>query len=410
MPAFRASSQVDVLALQHELEAALAPGIQSLRLLGRGGMGVVFIGRDPALKRDVVVKALAPERAHDPVALQRFAREAESAAAVAHPNIVSVFRVGALPQSGTSYFVMQFVDGPTLGEACPVGIKVPQAWCRRVVGEIASALAAAHARGLIHRDIKPSNIMLERVGERAIVVDFGISAAGVSATEPRERLTEQGISIGTPEYMSPEQGAGEAVTDRSDVYSLGVVAFELLAGRELFTAGSPLALVAAHMKDPAPPIGSFRPDLDGDFARLIDRMLAKDPTARPSAAEVSRACAVAVQLLEWPPPGLERVKGAGVPAVRWLLALTSALASLLVFARSGPEIGAAWLAFGLLVVWAPSESSSSSASRAGSRRSTCAGRGSPATRCVSSWMSCSIAIRTPRRSSTAWGRSRRSMA
>lgn len=307
----------DLIGVRDELQQALAPGIQVLGLLGRGGMGAVFLGRDPALKRQVVVKVLDPTLAHDAIARGRFAREAESAAAVSHPSVVNVFLVGELPRSGTSYFVMQFVNGPTLADACPLGIRIPQARCRRFVGEIASALAAAHARGLIHRDIKPSNIMLEGATERAVVLDFGISAALTPRqSSAGERLTVEGISVGTPEYMSPEQGAGGPVTDRADVYSLGVVAFELLTGRAPFEAATPLGLIAAHMKDTPASIASLRPDLDGDFVGLVNRMMAKDPEARPSAAEVARACAQSVHLLEWPPPGLEPLRGVGVVALR----------------------------------------------------------------------------------------------
>ena len=328
----------DLVGVRVELEQALAPGIQVLSLLGRGGMGAVFLGRDPVLKRQVVVKVLDPALAHDATARRRFAREAESAAAVSHPNVVNIFLVGELPRSGTSYFVMQFVTGPTLAEACPLGTKIPQARCRRFIGEIASALAAAHARGLIHRDIKPSNVMLEGATERAVVLDFGISAA----LTPRqssggERLTVEGTSVGTPEYLSPEQGAGEAVTDRADVYSLGVVAFELLAGRAPFEAATPLGLIAAHMKDTPANIASLRPDLDADFAGLVNRMLAKVPEARPSAAEVTRACAQSVQLLEWPPPGLERLRGAGVVALRLCGAYGAGLATFFAVLAMGDD-------------------------------------------------------------------------
>ncbi|MES2177309.1 MAG: serine/threonine-protein kinase [Gemmatimonadota bacterium] len=349
MQAPRLSGQTDLLPIQRELEAELAPGIQSLRLLGRGGMGAVFVGRDPALKREVVIKVLAPDRANDAVARARFAREAEAAASISHPNVVSVFRVGELPNSGTSYFVMQYVDGPTLAQACPIGTKVPQARCRRIVGEIASALAAAHARDLIHRDIKPSNIMLEGGTERVVVLDFGISAAAVPGTMPSERLTGQGISLGTPEYMSPEQASGDTVTDRTDVYSLGVVAFELLAGRELFKSASVVAVIAAHIKDAAPAIGALRPDLDADFARLIDRMLTKDPAHRPAAAEVARACSVAAQVIEWPPPGLEPMRGAGVAAVRWLTAMVIGLGVLLFVVGASTPGNLAWLLAGFVV-------------------------------------------------------------
>src|SRR5579884_1985760 len=234
----------DLESIERELRDALAPNIQVIRPLGHGAMGAVFLARDPALKRDVVVKVLAPELAHDVIARKRFAREAETAAAVSHPNIIVIFHVGELPLSGASYFVMRYVQGPTLADALPLGTRVPQARVRRIVGEIASALAAAHARGLIHRDVKPSNVMLDGPAERVVVLDFGISAAAVpDHVEGEERLTSQGTSLGTPAYMSPEQAAGDVITDRSDVYSLGVVAYELLAGEPPFAAKTAVGLV-----------------------------------------------------------------------------------------------------------------------------------------------------------------------
>ena len=303
-----AETAASLEALTAELRDALAPRLQLLKLLGHGGMGEVFLARDPALKRLVVVKVLSPDLAHDERARRRFEREAESAAAVAHPNVVGVHEVGQLPRSGTSYFVMQHVDGSTLAEAFPVGTVVPVARARRIVGEVASALAAAHARGLVHRDIKPANIMLERDTDRVVVLDFGISA--VISPERRSeigtKLTQAGTSIGTPQYMSPEQAAGESVTDRSDIYSLGVVAFELLAGRALFEETTPMALAAAHINKPPPPVETVRPDVDAAFAQLVDACLGKDPVARPSAEQVVRSLGVQAQhVIEWPPPGLD---------------------------------------------------------------------------------------------------------
>lgn len=283
-------------------------------------MGTVYLARDQALKRHVAVKVLSPTLAHDPKARIRFAREAEAAAAVSHPNVVSVYQVGELPRSETSYFLMQMIDGPTLSEEFPEGKAVPEARAKRIVGEVASALAAAHRRSLVHRDIKPSNIMLDRQSGRAVVLDFGISAAISSETLPSgERLTAKGTTLGTPLYVSPEQAAGSQVTDRSDVYSLGVVAFELVTGRPPFTASTPMGLIAAHINQDPPKVYSQRPDLDPQFASLIDRCLTKNAERRPAAEEIARALLPATQtLIEWPPPGLERLRGLGA---RLLLSL-----------------------------------------------------------------------------------------
>ena len=293
----------DLEALTAELREALTPNILLLRKLGEGGMGTVFLGREPGLKRLVVIKVLSPALAHDASARARFAREAEAAAAVSHPNIVNVYQVGELATSGTSYFVMQFVDGPTLRDEFPGGTAAPEPQAKRLVGEIAAALAAAHKRGLVHRDIKPANIMLERESGRAIVLDFGISAAispDVFTGSPT--LTEEGTSIGTPAYMSPEQATGDAITDKSDVYNLCLVAFELVVGEPAFKGDSAMDLIAAHLRDTAPAIRSLRPDLDPAFADLITRCLAKDPSDRPSADQIARTLGVARQsLVEWPP-------------------------------------------------------------------------------------------------------------
>jgi hypothetical protein len=299
--------------LIEELRQSLAPSLQLLRLLGEGGMGLVFLARDPALKRNVVVKVLSPVLAQDSLARRRFEREAESAAAVSHPNVIGVHQVGELARSGTSYFVMQYVDGTTLVEEFPEGTRVQEPRARTIVGEVASALAAAHARGLVHRDIKPSNIMIERQTGRAIVLDFGISAVVRTESQLRStKLTEEGTSIGTPQYMSPEQAAGESVTEQSDVYSLGLVAFELLAGRPPFVATSPMALMAAHLKDPPPKVRDVRPDVDPHLAELVDACLAKDPDERPTARIVADALLPqGGTAIEWPPPGLETLRGTG---------------------------------------------------------------------------------------------------
>lgn len=331
----------DLEALESELRVALSPGLHLTHRMGQGGMGTVFLARDPVLKRDVVVKVLSPELADDPTARARFAREAEAAAAVSHSNVINVYSVGELPRSGTSYFVMQHVDGPTLAEEFPAGSAVAEARVKRVVGEVASALAAAHDRGLVHRDIKPPNIMIERDSGRAIVLDFGISAAITPEVASKStKLTVQGTSIGTPQYMSPEQAAGEEVTGQSDVYSMGVVAFELITGRSLFDESTPIAYVAAHIHKTPAKVSELRPDVDAALATLIDRCLAKAPTERPAAQEVAKALGRAPEgALEWPPPGLDKLRAAGRQTVG-ALAVTALgiLAVVMVWARA-PSMG-----------------------------------------------------------------------
>ena len=322
--------QAPILA---ELKERLEPRILVLKPLAQGGMGLVYLARDPALKRLVVVKVLAPSLAMNERARARFKREAESAAAVAHPNVVGIFEVGELPRTGTSYMIMQYVEGPTLSEAFPNGTVAPEDQARRILGEVASALAAAHARRLVHRDIKPTNVILERETGRAIVLDFGISAV-LTPTAPaisgrftsarltgghamidhtiQSGLTSEGMVIGTPYYMSPEQAAMEPVTPKSDVYSLGVLAFELVTGGLPFVEPTPTAMAAAHLNQLPRPVEELRHDLDPEFSALIDQCLKKLPAERPSAEAIARALTpgAAVQV-EWPPPGLERLTGRG---------------------------------------------------------------------------------------------------
>ena len=298
----------------HELTSALAPGLQLVQRLGAGGMGTVYLGRDPVLKRLVAIKVLSPDLAEDETARLRFAREAEATAAVGHPNVVSIYQVGALP-SGSPYFVMQFIEGSTLADEFSTAEPAANPVVRRIVAEMAGGLAAAHAKGLIHRDVKPANVLIERDTGRTVVVDFGISGIleGQISHDPEAspKLTALGMYVGTPMYMSPEQAAGDPATDRSDVYSLGVVAFELVAGHPPFRGTTAMELITAHLRDTAPSLLEERPDADPELAQLIDSCLSKDPASRPSAADVARFLLPPHQTLEWPPPGLEKLRGTG---------------------------------------------------------------------------------------------------
>jgi eukaryotic-like serine/threonine-protein kinase len=193
-----AALPADELQLASELGKSLAPSIHLRKRIGRGGMGIVFLGRDESLKRDVAIKVLAPDFADDMTTRLRFTREAEAAAAVSHPNIVSIYHVGILPTSGIPYFVMQYVEGPSVADAA--GRMLPEARVRRVIGEVASGLAAAHRRGVVHRDIKPGNIVIDGETGRALLLDFGISAAVAEAKRASrpDRLTTEGMYVGTP--------------------------------------------------------------------------------------------------------------------------------------------------------------------------------------------------------------------
>lgn len=306
-----APSRDDASSLPADLESALGPHLQLVRRLGKGGMGEVFLARDPALRRSVAIKLLAPGLAKDPEARARFEREAQAVAVLSHPNVLAVFSVGEL-DDGTPYFVMPFVAGRSMAARIESEGALGVAESRRVLGEVASALAVAHAKGIVHRDIKPANILFDDEAGRALVADFGIaSVLPVSQEMAAARLTQTGMAVGTPQYMSPEQLLNAEVTDRTDVYGLGLLAYELLTGRHTFAEESPPELVAAHLRDQPAPLHTLREDVDLELSTLIARCLEKDPRKRPSAAEVAQRLAPGGGvLLEWPPPGLEPTLGA----------------------------------------------------------------------------------------------------
>jgi tRNA A-37 threonylcarbamoyl transferase component Bud32 len=322
--------------LYKEVVNALAPNIRVLGMAGEGGMALVFVGRDMTLKREVAVKLLSPLLADDEVARKRFTREAEAIASVNHPNVVNVYQVGELPGRQIPYFVMQFIDGPTLGMGALRGRMLTEVRVRRLMADVAEGLAAAHRRKVFHRDIKPGNIVLDGETGRAMVLDFGISAAASSRRQSlSSRLTEEGMYLGTPTYMSPEQGGGEELTEKSDVYSLGILAFELLVGHPPFE-GSPVEIMAAHVNEPAPRVDTLRDGVSPELAMLIERCLAKEPAKRPSAQDIFLLLSPdEKQVVEWPPPGMARVRAAGVGLLNSATWLATSVA----------------MFFGVLAVW-----------------------------------------------------------
>ncbi len=256
--------------------------------IGRGGMGVVYSARDLKLKRRVAIKVLPPELAFRSEIRTRFLREAETAARLSHPNIVPIHAVGE--GDGLVYFVMAFVDGESLAARLRRRERLPPEEVRRIMKETADALGLAHAMGVIHRDVKPDNILLEGTRRRVVVTDFGIAKA-LSAGAGVGTLTGTGVVIGTPTYMSPEQAAGERDIDaRSDLYSLGLVAFEMLVGDPPFQAGTVPGILMKQITEPAPDVRSLRPDCPEDLGNTIMRCLEKDPDNRwPTADALRRA-------------------------------------------------------------------------------------------------------------------------
>jgi len=253
--------------------------------IGRGGMGVVYRARDERLQRRVAIKVLPPELAFQQEIRERFTREAQTAARLQHPHIVPIHDVGE--GNGLVYFVMGLVEGESLGGRIRRRGKLPPEEARRIMKETADALSAAHAVSVIHRDIKPDNILLEGTRGRVMVTDFGIAkalSAGSGAT-----LTGVGVAIGTPSYMSPEQAAGERDVDgRSDLYSLGVVTYQMLTGELPFTAPTVAGILMKQITEPAPVLHEVHREIPEDLSLAVSRCLEKDPESRWSTADQLR--------------------------------------------------------------------------------------------------------------------------
>ncbi|HEU4682665.1 MAG TPA: protein kinase, partial [Gemmatimonadales bacterium] len=255
--------------------------------IGRGGMGVVYRARDERLQRRVAIKVLPPELAYQQDIRERFTREAQTAARLSHPHIVPIHSVGEA--HGLVYFVMGYVDGESVAARIRRKGHLPVEEARRIMMETADALSAAHAFSVIHRDIKPDNILLEGTRGRVMVTDFGIAKALSSSHQAT--LTGIGVAIGTPAFMSPEQAAGEREIDgRSDVYSLGVVTYQMLTGALPFNAPTVAGLLMKQITEAAPDLRSKRPDTPEDLALAVARCLEKDPESRwPTADALRRA-------------------------------------------------------------------------------------------------------------------------
>src|SRR5438132_7516626 len=283
----RSSMNAADKALATRLSQALGSSYTLEGEIGRGGMGVVFNARDERLKRQVAVKVLPPELAFREEIRLRFVREAETAARLSHPHIVPIHSVGESPD-GLVYFVMAYVDGESLGAKLKRRGRLPPDESRRIMQETADALGAAHAFGIIHRDVKPDNILLEGSRGRVVATDFGIAKA-LSSTTGGATLTATGVAIGTPHYMSPEQAAGDREIDgRSDLYSLGVVSYQMLVGELPVQAPTVPGILMKQITERAPLVTAKRPDCPEDLAAAVMRCLEKDPEDRWPTAEALR--------------------------------------------------------------------------------------------------------------------------
>jgi serine/threonine-protein kinase len=313
-------------------------------VLGQGGMGIVLKAHDPALNRNVAIKVLAAHLASSGAARQRFLREARAAAAVVHEHVAAVHAVAEA--SGLPYLVMEYVPGRSLQERLDSQGPLTLPEMLRIGMQAAAGLGAAHAQGLVHRDVKPANILLENGVERVRLTDFGLARAAAEAV-----LTQSGVVVGTPHYMSPEQARGETVDHRADLFSLGSTLYAMCTGHPPFRAESALAVVRRVCDDEPRPIREVNPDVPDWLAALIGRLIAKEPAQRfQTAAEVAELLGGCLAHVQQPlvvplPQGLE----ARIPSrARFLFrALPVALA-------------AALLVLGTFLLW-PGQQSNSAA-------------------------------------------------
>ncbi len=324
--------QVDQLAVR--LQDALGAAFQVERPLGAGGFAVVYLVRDLTLKRHIAVKVLSPDVIQSHTALERFRREAETVAKLSHPHIVPLYFVGQ--KDDLVYLAMECVTGGTLAERLEREGRLGAGEAARIVREVASALAHAHRRGVIHRDIKPHNVLLEAETGRALVADFGIARPAEGSD-----LTVSGMLVGTPAYLSPEQVSGSPPDRRADLYALGVMAYEMLAGEPPFTGPTPTAVLMKRLAGPPPPIERLRPDTPPALRAVIERCLAADPEARfQGGEEIERALAdagpVAAGASTDRPAGRARGRRrAWLAASAVALVVVGALAAGLAFLRRG---------------------------------------------------------------------------
>jgi serine/threonine protein kinase len=266
---------VDAALLRDRVTAAIGDHYLVGREVGRGGMAVVYAAEDVRLQRKVALKVLPPDLAFRPDVRERFVREAQMAARLNHPHIVPIYAVHEVP--GLVCFAMALVEGESLAARILREPRPPFSFVASVLEQMADALAYAHAYGVVHRDMKPDNVLLDRESGRALVTDFGIARAA----ESDSRLTQTGIAVGTPAFMSPEQAMGDKEVDgRSDVYAVGVIGYLMLAGRLPFEAPTTPAMLMQHVSDPPPPLRSLRPDTPRVLVDILERCLAKKPADR----------------------------------------------------------------------------------------------------------------------------------
>lgn len=267
--------QLDLSAARRRLQDAIGDGYEVGDLIGKGGFAEVFAARDLRLKREVAVKVLRSDLITSHELLARFQREAQAIAALRHPNIIPIYSVGE--NDGVAFFIMPLIEGESLRTLLDREGALPIHEVTRILKETVKALKTAHDAGFVHRDMKPDNILLEGDQRQVLVTDFGIAKA---LDTEGTILTSAGMIVGTPQYMSPEQASGDEQDHRTDIYSLGVVAYEMISGRLPFEGSSVQAVLMRHVTETPLPVRELRPDCPGALADLIQKCLEKQAADR----------------------------------------------------------------------------------------------------------------------------------
>src|SRR5256884_7251704 len=315
---FASAMSLDLTTLRRRLQKALGKKFTVGDVLGEGGFAAVFRVRDQDLGQDVAVKVLDLGLTPSPGLAERFVREARTSAGLEHPHIVPIYKVGGY-KNEVLYIVMRCLDGPSLRQMLEQQHRLSLRDASRIARQVADALGHAHRNGIVHRDVKPDNILLDQTGH-VLVTDFGIAKAAQEASA--SQLTTEGMVVGTPHYMSPEQATGERVDGRSDIYALGVVLYQMLAGTPPFEGESAQSVLMKQATVDPVPIRELRGDVPAALAGVIERMLAKDPADRyQTAEELSRALIAALPGAAH--DGLHTGRGLAARMVRALVGLAA---------------------------------------------------------------------------------------
>ncbi len=280
-----AHGESDNVVIRVAAEGPLIPqtigGHRIIRLLGSGGMGRVWLAHDERLDRDVAIKVMLPAKAIEPTSRERFLRESRAVARIDHPHVVTIHHVGE--EGGLPYLVMPFLEGRSLADHLRHEERLPITEALRIAQEIAAGLGAAHAHNLVHRDIKTDNVILVGPARRVRIIDFGLVR---EASAPSHSLTLDGLVVGTPSYMAPERATDGDVDGRADLFGLGVILYEMLAGRLPYEGRSFVAVLAAIARGTPTPLADVAPEVPPAVADLVMHLIAHDPADRPADADV----------------------------------------------------------------------------------------------------------------------------